>query len=139
MQHLFKPKTKRDLAESVELFSSRQLEAYDKGVTRWHFPALDDRPKPEALIRKILHISTNPGDLVLDAYLGSGTTAAVAHKMGRTYIGIENGEHIHSHCVHRLQKVIAGESGGISELTAWRGGGGFDFYRLNHAGSRRGV
>ncbi len=91
---------------------------------------LFDTPKPEQLIQRVLHIATNPGDLVLDAYLGSGTTAAVAHKMNRSYVGIENGEHIKTHCVQRLRQVIAGESGGISPLVGWRGGGGFDFYRL---------
>lgn len=89
-----------------------------------------DTPKPERLIQRILHIATNPGDLVLDSFLGSGTTAAVAHKMGRCYIGIEMGEHAHTHCAPRLQKVIDGEQGGISEVVGWQGGGGFRFYRL---------
>ena len=87
-------------------------------------------PKPERLIQRILHIATNPGDLVLDSFLGSGTTAAVAHKMGRRYIGIEMGEHAVTHCVPRLRKVIDGEQGGISENVGWQGGGGFRFYRL---------
>src|SRR5690606_40003419 len=92
--------------------------------------SLFDTPKPEQLIYRILQISTNPGDLVLDPYLGSGTTAAVAHKMGRAYIGIEIGEHIKTHCAHRLQQVISGEGGGISKMVGWQGGGGFDFYRI---------
>lgn len=92
--------------------------------------SLFDTPKPEQLIHRVLEISTNPGDIVLDAYLGSGTTAAVAHKMNRTYLGIEVGKHIKSHCAHRLQQVIAGESGGISKLVGWKGGGGFDFYQV---------
>lgn len=71
-------------------------------------------PKPERLIQRILHIATNPDDLVLDSFLGSGTTAAVAHKMNRRYIGIEIGEHAITHCIPRLQKVIDGEQGGIS-------------------------
>ena len=87
-------------------------------------------PKPERLIQRILHIATNPGDLVLDSFLGSGTTAAVAHKMGRRYIGIEMGEHAVTHCVPRLNKVIEGEQGGISKNVGWKGGGGFRFYRL---------
>jgi adenine-specific DNA-methyltransferase len=87
-------------------------------------------PKPERLLNRILHIATNPGDLVLDSFLGSGTTAAVAHKMGRRYIGIETGEHAVSHCAPRLKKVIDGEQGGISESIGWKGGGGFRFYRL---------
>ncbi|MCY4211787.1 MAG: site-specific DNA-methyltransferase [Gammaproteobacteria bacterium] len=89
-----------------------------------------DTPKPERLIQRILHIATNPGDLVLDSFLGSGTTAAVAHKMGRRYIGIEMGEHAVTHCRPRLQKVIDGEQGGISKAVNWQGGGGFRFYRL---------
>ena len=89
-----------------------------------------DTPKPERLIQRVLHIATNPGDLVLDSFLGSGTTAAVAHKMGRRYIGVEMGEHAVTHCVPRLQKVIDGEQGGISKSAGWQGGGGFRFYRL---------
>lgn len=88
-----------------------------------------DTPKPEQLVQRILRIATNPGDLVLDAYLGSGTTAAVAHKMGRQYIGIEQGEHAVTHCAGRLRQVINGEFGGISSALGWDGGGGFDFYR----------
>ncbi|HRM69107.1 MAG TPA: site-specific DNA-methyltransferase [Thauera phenylacetica] len=87
-------------------------------------------PKPERLVNRVLHIATNPGDLVLDSFLGSGTTAAVAHKMGRRYIGIEMGEHAHTHCLPRLQKVIAGEQGGISKAVDWQGGGGVRFARL---------
>lgn len=89
-----------------------------------------DTPKPEELIYRILRIATNPGDWVLDAYLGSGTTAAVAHKIKRRYIGIEQGEHAVSHCAQRLRLVAAGEKGGISKLVNWQGGGGFDFYRF---------
>ena len=87
-------------------------------------------PKPEQLIERILHVGSNPGDLVLDSFLGSGTTAAVAHKMGRRWIGIEMGEHAVTHCAPRLRKVIEGEQGGISKSVGWKGGGGFRFYRL---------
>lgn len=87
-------------------------------------------PKPERLIQRILHIATNPGDIVLDSFLGSGTTVAVAQKMNRRYIGIEMGDHAITHCVPRLKKVIEGEQGGISEAVDWSGGGGFRFYRL---------
>jgi len=87
-------------------------------------------PKPEALIQFVLESCTNPNDLVLDSFLGSGTTAAVAHKMGRRYIGIEMGEHARTHCLPRLEKVIAGEQGGISEAVNWQGGGGFRYYTL---------
>jgi len=90
-------------------------------------------PKPEALIQRILHIATNPNDLVLDSFLGSGTTAAVAHKMGRRWIGIEMGEHAVTHCLPRLEKVVAGEQGGISTAVGWQGGGGFRFARLGAA------
>ena len=99
-------------------------------------------PKPEMLVNRILQLATNPGDLVLDSFLGSGTTAAVAHKMGRRYISIEMGEHAVTHCVPRLRKVIDGEQGGISKSVGWQGGGGFRFYRLgppvfNEAGQIR--
>jgi len=87
-------------------------------------------PKPEKLLKRILEIGTSTGDLVLDSFLGSGTTAAVAHKMGRRYIGIEMGDHAVTHCAPRLKKVIDGEQGGISEAVGWKGGGGFRFYRL---------
>ena len=86
--------------------------------------------KPEALIKRIFELFTDPGDFVLDSFLGSGTTAAVAHKMGRRYIGIEMGDHAFTHCRPRLQKVIDGEQGGISKSVNWQGGGGFRFYRL---------
>ncbi len=89
-----------------------------------------DTPKPEELIERIFHIATNPNDLVLDSFLGSGTAAAVAHKMNRRYIGIEMGDHAASHCVPRLARIIDGENGGISEAVAWKGGGGFRFFRL---------
>lgn len=87
-------------------------------------------PKPERLMKRLLEVATNPGDLVLDSFLGSGTTAAVAHKMGRRWIGIEMGEHAATHCLPRLQKVIDGEQGGISQAVNWQGGGGFRFMRL---------
>lgn len=90
-----------------------------------------DTPKPERLIERIIHIASNPGDLVLDSFLGSGTTAAVAHKMGRSYIGIEMGDHAYTHCKLRLDKVIAGEdNGGITKSQNWQGGGGYRFYEL---------
>ena len=88
-------------------------------------------PKPERLIQRIIHIATNPGDLVLDSFLGSGTTAAVAHKMNRRYIGIEMGDHAYTHCKLRLDKVISGEDkGGITVSANWQGGGGYRFYEL---------
>ncbi|MEG3153511.1 site-specific DNA-methyltransferase [Sphingomonas sp. RB1R13] len=87
-------------------------------------------PKPERLMQRIIHIATNPGDLILDSFLGSGTTAAVAQKMGRQWIGIEMGDHAETHCKPRLDKVIAGEQGGISATVGWQGGGGYRYYRL---------
>jgi len=90
-----------------------------------------DTPKPEKLISRIIQMASNPGDLVLDSFLGSGTTAAVAHKMGRRWIGIELGEHCHTHCIPRLKKVIDGQDpGGITDAVEWKGGGGFRYYRL---------
>lgn len=87
--------------------------------------------KPEFLIARILNMLTSPGDLVLDSFLGSGTTAAVAHKMGRRWIGIEMGDHVYTHCIPRLTKVINGEdAGGITKAVNWQGGGGFKFYEL---------
>lgn len=87
-------------------------------------------PKPERLVERVIFLATQENDLVLDAFLGSGTTAAVAHKMNRRYIGIEMGSHAVTHCVPRLQKVVDGEQGGISKAVNWQGGGGFRFYRL---------
>ena len=87
-------------------------------------------PKPERLLQRIVHIASNENDLILDSFLGSGTTAAVAHKMRRRWIGIEMGEHAATHCLPRLQKVIDGEQGGISKAVNWAGGGGFRFMRL---------
>ncbi|MCC7439967.1 MAG: site-specific DNA-methyltransferase [Armatimonadetes bacterium] len=90
-----------------------------------------DTPKPEALIERILFLATNPGDLVLDSFAGSGTTGAVAHKMGRRWIMVELGEHCHTHIIPRLQKVIDNQdSGGVTKTVGWGGGGGFRYYRL---------
>lgn len=90
-----------------------------------------DTPKPERLLKRIITIASNPGDLVLDSFAGSGTTGAVAQKMGRRWIMIELGEHCHTHIIPRLKKVIDGEdSGGITEAINWKGGGGFRYYRL---------
>lgn len=86
--------------------------------------------KPEVLIERILELATIRGDLVLDSFLGSGTSAAVAHKMGRRYIGIELGDHCYTLCLPRLKAVVDGEQGGISKAQNWKGGGGFKFYEL---------
>ena len=90
-------------------------------------------PKPEKLLFNALSIATTKNDLVLDSFLGSGTTAAVAHKMNRRYIGIEMGEHAQTHCQARLKKVVDGEQGGISKAVDWQGGGGFRFFKLGEA------
>jgi adenine-specific DNA-methyltransferase len=88
-------------------------------------------PKPEKLLKRILELATVPGDLVLDSFAGSGTTGAVAHKMGRRWIMVELGEHCHTHIVPRLKSVINGEdAGGITEAVGWKGGGGFRHFRL---------
>lgn len=88
-------------------------------------------PKPEKLLKRILDVSTFPGDLVLDSFAGSGTTGAVAHKMGRRWIMVELGEHCHTHIIPRLKKVIDGEDkGGITEAVRWEGGGGFRYFKL---------
>lgn len=90
-----------------------------------------DTPKPERLIERIIHIASNPGDLVLDSFLGSGTTAAVAQKMGRRWIDVEMGDHAYNHCKVRMDKVIAGQDpGGITRAQNWQGGGGYRFYEL---------
>jgi len=88
-------------------------------------------PKPERLLRRILQLSTDLNDLVLDSFAGSGTTGAVAHKMGRKWILVELGDHCQTHIIPRLQKVIDGEDkGGVTEATAWKGGGGFRYYYI---------
>jgi adenine-specific DNA-methyltransferase len=88
-------------------------------------------PKPEALLSELIACCTKPGDLVLDSFAGSGTTGAVAHKMGRRWIMVELGEHCHTHIIPRMKKVIDGQDpGGISEAVGWKRGGGFRYYRL---------
>lgn len=89
-----------------------------------------DTPKPEKIVQRVLEIATQEGDLVLDSFVGSGTTGAVAQKLGRRYIAIEMGEHAATHCLPRLKKVVEGEQGGVSEAVGWKGGGGFRFMKL---------
>lgn len=136
------PRLKRFLSEVQEGIVSMTIwprtevgdnQGAKREVVRINSDEVFATPKPEALIERILILSTNPGDLVLDSFLGSGTTAAVAHKMGRRYIGIEMGEHAVTHCRPRLQEVIDGEQCGISKSVGWQGGGGFRFYRLGPA------
>ncbi len=91
-------------------------------------------PKPERLIQRILHIATNPGDTVLDCFGGSGTTFAVANKMGRKWIGVEIGDHADTHIIPRMKKVIAGEDqSGISKAVNWKGGGSFSYFHLGQS------
>ncbi|MBQ0752893.1 MAG: site-specific DNA-methyltransferase [Gammaproteobacteria bacterium] len=113
----------------TDVQTTRQSKAHLKQVT----PdiSLFDTPKPEPLLERIIHMSTDSGDLVLDSFAGSGTTGAVAHKMGRRWIMVELGEHCHTHIAPRLQKVIDGDDqGGISKSVNWQGGGGFRYYSL---------
>lgn len=92
--------------------------------------AVFDTPKPELLLERVFHIATNPGDLVMDCFLGSGTSVAVAHKMGRNYIGVEQMDYVEDLVVRRLEKVIDGDPGGISESLDWQGGGSFVYCEL---------
>ncbi len=92
--------------------------------------AFKNSKKPEKLIRRIIALNTKKDDIVLDSFLGSGTTAAVAHKMGRRWIGVELGDHAYTHCAVRMRQVIEGEQGGISKSQNWHGGGGFKFDEL---------
>lgn len=92
--------------------------------------AFKNSKKPEKLIKRIILLNTSEKDIVLDSFLGSGTTAAVAHKMKRRWIGVELGDHAYTHCAVRLQKVVEGEQSGISKAVNWKGGGGFKFYEL---------
>lgn len=137
-----RPSIKRFLTEVADLVPRTLWRKDDVGSNRTSknemralFPddASFGTPKPERLLERVLHIATSPNDLILDSFLGSGTTAAVAHKMGRRWIGIEMGDHALTHCLPRLQKVVAGEQGGISTAVNWQGGGGFQLLRLGEA------
>lgn len=102
-------------------------EQKELNITNESFPT----PKPEKLMERIISLATKKGDIVLDSFAGSGTTGAVAHKMGRRWIMVELGEHCHTYIIPRLQKVIDGEDkGGVTESTGWQGGGGFRYYKL---------
>ncbi|MFA4916833.1 MAG: site-specific DNA-methyltransferase [Syntrophales bacterium] len=106
-------------------------EAKKEIVTLFGANSTFDTPKPERLLKRVIEIATNPGDLVLDSFAGSGTTGAVAHKMGRRWIMVELGEHCHTHIIPRMKKVIDGtDQGGVSKSLNWKGGGGFRYFRL---------
>ena len=134
------PRVKRFLAEVKEGVTPMTLwlrdEVGDNQEAKREVKAFNDddvfiTPKPERLIYRILTLATNAGDWVLDSFAGSGTTGAVAHKMGRRWIMVELGEHCHTHIIPRLKKVIDGEDpGGITKAVGWKGGGGFRYYRL---------
>ena len=112
-----------------DLTTMRQAKAHQK--TFLPEGTFFDTPKPEELLQRILEIATNPGDLVLDSFAGSGTTGAVAHKMGRRWVMVELQETAHSHIIPRLRKVIDGtDSGGITSSVGWTGGGGFQYFKL---------
>jgi adenine-specific DNA-methyltransferase len=103
----------------------------NKEVKVFNSESVFGTPKPERLLSRILFLGSKKNDLILDSFLGSGTTVAVAHKMGRKWIGIELGEHANTHCLPRLKKVCDGtDQGGISKAVNWKGGGGFKFYEL---------
>lgn len=106
------------------------MNAWMKNLTKEGDVVFPNGKKPEALIKQIIEMTTSENDLVLDSFLGSGTTAATAHKLNRRWIGIEMGNQAFSHCKVRLDNVIDGEQGGISKEVDWQGGGGYKFYEL---------
>lgn len=127
----------KDTAEWIKgkIYKKERIGTYWDGfswinVTKEGSVLFPNGKKPESLIKQVLEMATEEGDLVLDSFLGSGTTAATAHKMGRRWIGIEMGEQAYTHCKVRLDNVIAGEQGGISKEVGWQGGGGYKFYEL---------
>ncbi len=135
-----RPAYKRFLSEVSDTIPSTTIWPYDevghndeskKEMRAIFGEDLFGTPKPERLLERVLTLATNPGDLVLDSFAGSGTTGAVAHKMGRRWIMVELGEHCHTHIVPRLKKVIDNQDpGGITKAVGWQGGGGFRYYRL---------
>jgi adenine-specific DNA-methyltransferase len=134
------PAIKRFLSEVKQGIVPQTLWTYEevghtqdakKEVVQFNPEDVFDTPKPEKLMHRIITLATNPGDLVLDSFAGSGTTGAVAHKMGRRWIMVELGEHAKTHIVPRLRKVLDGQDpGGITKAVDWRGGGGFRFFTL---------
>ncbi|MEI3038399.1 MAG: site-specific DNA-methyltransferase [Victivallales bacterium] len=129
----------RDTSEVIdgELFKKDlqgtywDMNSWMKNLTKEGNVEFGNGKKPEQLVRQIFDMTTTPGDLVLDSFLGSGTTVAVAHKMGRRWIGVEMGDHAYTHCKVRMDKVIAGtDAGGITKSVKWQGGGGYTFYEL---------
>ncbi len=127
----FLTENKGSIPETIWIGLSNNANAKDELKKLFGKDNLFDTPKPEPLMERIFSVATQTGDLILDSFLGSGTTAAVAHKMKRNYIGIEMGDHAYTHCKVRLDKVIDGsDNGGITESQKWQGGGGYRFYEL---------
>lgn len=134
------PSIKRFLSEVKDGVTAMTLWTYQevghnqdakKEVREFNSDNIFATPKPEKLIQRVIQLATNEGDIILDSFLGSGTTAAVAHKMGRKWIGIELGNHANTHCLPRIKAVCDGtDQGGISKAVDWKGGGGFKFYNL---------
>lgn len=133
------PRTKRFLSEVKQGTVSKTIwyrtevgdnQEAKREVREFNRKDVFSTPKPERLIERILKLATIEQDIVLDSFLGSGTTSAVAHKLKRKWIGVELGEHAKTHCYPRLKAVVKGEQGGISKITNWKGGGGFKFYTL---------
>lgn len=133
------PRIKRFLSEvkdgvvAMTLWTRDEVGDSQEGkreIKALHFDSIFDTPKQERLIERILTLATNEGDLVFDSFVGSGTTAAVAHKMGRRYIGVEQMDYIQDITVERLKKVLEGEQGGISKAQNWHGGGSFVYCEL---------
>lgn len=133
------PRIKRFLTETKDGVTPMTLWTYQevghnqdakKEIKAFNTNEVFATPKPEMLMERIIMLASNKGDLILDSFLGSGTTAAVATKMGRRWIGVELGEHAKTHCYPRLKAVVEGEQGGISKSIGWQGGGGFKFYTL---------
>lgn len=135
-----RPAIKRFITEVIDKMPPVSIWGYDevghndeakKESKKLFGERLFSTPKPERLIQRILTIASDPADLVLDSFAGSGTTGAVAHKMNRRWIMVELGEHCETHILPRMKKVIDGEdNGGITDAVGWKGGGGFRFYRL---------
>lgn len=127
----------KDTAEWIKkkIYKKERVGTYWDGfswinVTKEGSVLFPNGKKPESLLKQVIEMATDEGDLVLDSFLGSGTTAATAHKLGRKWIGIEMGEQAYTHCKVRLDNVIEGEQGGISKEVEWKGGGGYKFYEL---------
>lgn len=113
----------------TDVLTTRQAKAHQRDL----FPGVAqfETPKPEQLLQRVVEIASDTGDWVLDSFAGSGTTGAVAHKMGRRWIMVELGEHCHTHIIPRMKKVVDGaDPGGITEAVDWKGGGGFRYFKL---------